>query len=105
MVDIATFRQMALSLPGAVEHPHFNKAAFRIKKGIFATLDEGANLACLMLSAVDQDVFSAFDRSVIHPVPNKWGQKGATYVDLTKVRPDMLNDALTTAYQHIASKK
>jgi hypothetical protein len=105
MVDTATFRQIALSFRDATEQAHFHKAAFRIKKGIFATLDEQTNLACVMLSPIDQDVFSAFDRSVIYPVPNKWGQKGATYIDLGKVRADILTDALTTAYDHIKSKK
>jgi hypothetical protein len=105
MVDIADFKQIALSFADVTEQPHFHKTAFRIKKGIFATLDEQTSMACVMLSLVDQDVFSAFDRSVIYPVPNKWGQKGSTYIDLSKVRVDILTDALTTAYHHIKSKK
>ena len=40
MVTVGTFRQMALSLPGAVELPHFDRASFRVNKKIFATLDE-----------------------------------------------------------------
>ena len=32
------------------------------------------------------------------PVPNKWGQKGATLVRLAKVKPDILESALRTAW-------
>ncbi len=48
MVTAETFRQMALSFPGAIELPHFDRASFRINKRIFATMDEKANIAVLM---------------------------------------------------------
>lgn len=98
MVDTETFRQMALSLAGAEEKPHFEKASFRVKK-IFATLDEKNHRACLILSLIDQSVFSAFDNSIIYPVPNKWGLQGATFVELDKVRKTVLRDAMKKAYE------
>src|SRR5258705_10120361 len=82
MVTIETFRQLALSFPGAIELPHFEKTSFRVNKKIFATLDIKNTRACLILSETDQSVFSAYDKSVIYPVPNKWGTKGATFVEL-----------------------
>lgn len=100
-----TFRQLALSLPEAIEQPHFEKHLFRVKKKIFATLDPGNHQACLKLSAVDQSVFSGFDPAIIYPVPNKWGSQGWTLIDLTKVPAEMLVDALTTAYCQIAPPK
>ena len=105
MVDIDTFRQIALSFPEVTEQPHFEKPSFRIGKKIFATLDIGQNQACLKLSEIDQDVFSAFDRTVIFPVPNKWGKQGWTYLHLSKVRKDILADALKTAYCRVAPKR
>lgn len=104
MVDIETFRQMALSFPGATEQPHFEKTSFRLGKKIFATLDVKKIQACIKLNEIDQDVFSAFDRSVIYPVPNKWGKQGWTLINLTNVRKDLLKDALSTAYFELASK-
>lgn len=104
MVDIETFRQMALSLPGTSEQPHFEKTSFRLGTKIFATLDVAKQIACLKLNEVDQDVFSAFDRSVIYPVPNKWGRQGWTLINLPDVRKDLLTDALSTAYSELASK-
>ncbi len=99
------FRKLALSFPGAVELPHFEKTSFRIGKKIFATLSEKENKACLKLSVTDQDVFSLFDRSIIYPVPNKWGKQGWTFVELKRVRKKMLIDALTTAYGGVAPKR
>jgi predicted DNA-binding protein (MmcQ/YjbR family) len=53
MVDIETFRQLALSFPGTVELPHFDKASFRVNKKIFATLDIENKRACVMLTEID----------------------------------------------------
>ncbi|MFI5172265.1 MAG: MmcQ/YjbR family DNA-binding protein [Chitinophagales bacterium] len=105
MVTIKTFRSLALSLEGTEELPHFEKTSFRIKKKIFATLDEKNNRACLMLSLIDQSVFSAFDKKIIYPVPNKWGQKGATFVELSLIPKPMLFDGLQQAYNNQLSKK
>ena len=105
MISIDTFRQLALSFPDTEEMPHFDKTSFRIKKKIFATLSEKDKIACLKLSPIDQSVFCAFDKAIIYPVPNKWGKQGATFINLTKIRKDMLHDALTTAYNEVANKK
>lgn len=105
MVSIAGFREMALSFEGSNEQPHFEKASFRVGKKIFATLDTEQKRACLMLSLVDQSVFTAFDQSIIYPVPNKWGLKGATFVELQTVPKAMLKDALKQAYHKTISKK
>ncbi len=58
-----------------------------------------------MLSEIDQSVFSAYDTSIIYPVPNKWGKHGATYVELKLVPKIMLKDALEQAYNKISIKK
>ena len=96
---------MALSFPEATEQPHFEKPSFRVGKKIFATLDIRNKLACIKLSAVDQDVFSSFSKTIIYPVPDKWGKQGWTFINLQKVRMDMFTDALTTAYLQVAPKK
>ena len=97
-MDIETARQMALYLPGATEQDHFGRPSFRFNKKIFATLWLEQNLMMVKLSPIDQDVFHAFDPSIFYPVPNKWGLKGATFIELASVRHDMLEDALNMAY-------
>lgn len=57
------------------------------------------------LTPEDQSVFCAFDTAVIYPVPGGWGKKGATFIELKKVRKSLLKDALTVAYCTVAPKK
>jgi hypothetical protein len=100
MPDLETARQIALSQPDAEEFDHFGRPAFRIhKKKIFATLWPDENRMMVKLSLIDQSVFNTFDPAIFYPVPNKWGLKGATFVELSKVRQDMLEDAIHTAWE------
>jgi hypothetical protein len=105
MVDIKTFKHLALSFPDTVELPHFEKTSFTVGKKIFATLSTETNLAVIKLSEIDQSVFCAFDKEVIYPVENKWGKQGWTVINLDKVRKNMLRDALSTAYQEVTKTK
>ena len=105
MVSPSELRRFALAFPGSEESPHFEKASFRVKKKIFATLDEQKNFAVLKLSPADQSAFSAFDSSVIHPLDGFWGKQGWTKVNLNKVRKTTLKDALRCAYRNVAPKK
>lgn len=104
MVSIEKVRQFALSFEGSEEKPHFEKASFRVKGKIFATLDTQNDRACLMLTPIDQSVFSKFDPAIIYPVPNAWGKQGATFVELKKVPVGIFKDALKCAYRGKAPK-
>ena len=105
MVSIEDFRKTALSFENAVEEPHFEKTSFRVNKKIFATFDEKNNRAVLKLNEIDQSVFCASSEMIFYPIPNKWGKQGWTIVELSKVRPEMFEDALKLSYQNVALKK
>ena len=105
MVSIETFRKLAMSFPDATEEPHFEKTSFRINKKIFATFDEKNNRAVLKLNEIDQSVFCASSEMIFYPIPNKWGKQGWTIVELSKVRPEMFEDALIRSYENVISKK
>ena len=105
MIDIEKVRKMALAFDEATEEPHFEKASFRIRKKIFATLDMAKRTVVLKFTPADQSAFSAFDESVIYPVPGAWGRKGWTIVELEKAGEDLFEDALTTSYCTVAPKK
>ena len=105
MISMDTVRQIALAFPETDEHPHFHLRAFRVRKKIFATIDEKLKRLMVKLTLVDQSVFCAYDHSVIYPVPGGWGLKGSTYIELDKIKKDMLKDALTTAYCTTAPPK
>ena len=104
MVSTEAFRQLALSFKEVEEQPHFEKTSFRINKKIFATLDEKNKKAVVKLTVVDQSVFCSFDKTVIYPVPGKWGLRGWTMIELKTVRKRMLTDAVKTSYCNTAPK-
>ena len=105
MVDLETARQIALSFSGSEEKDHFGMPSFRVKNKIFATLWVKHNRMMVKLSPIDQSVFNSFDPTIFYPVPNKWGLKGATFVELAKVKKDMLEDALSIAWEAVVAKK
>ncbi len=100
------FRELALSFPGTIEAPHFDRAAFKVEgKRIFATLHEKSKIANLKLSEVDQSVFCSFDKKAVYAVPNKWGLQGWTTFELKKVPSELMLDALDTAYKDVLKPK
>lgn len=104
VVSSATFTKMALSFPEAEEAPHFEKNSFRVRKKIFATLNEAENRATIKLSEIDQSVFCC-NEVLMFPVPNKWGKQGWTHINLNTIPEEMCLDALTKSYSEVALKK
>ena len=105
MVSQDTVRELALSFPETDEHPHFHLTAFRVKKKIFCTLHAKDNRVMVKLSPEEQSVFCAADPLSIVPVPGGWGRKGATFIELSKVKKSLFRDALTVAYCTVAPPK
>lgn len=91
-----------MALPEVTEAPHFDKISFRIRNKIFATLNEEAKIAMVKLSLVEQSVFSDIDRAIIYPVPGGWGRQGATFIQLSKVKKQVLAEALEAAWKNTA---
>lgn len=100
MVSSKNFQEMALSLQGVSQEPHFEKTSFRVKKKIFATMNEKENRATIRLSLEEQDLFCIYDKNVMYPVPNKWGKQGWTHINLLTIPSEMCEDALKTAHSH-----
>jgi hypothetical protein len=105
-VKVADFRQIALSLPEAVEGSHFGHADFRVGGKIFATLGlakEGYGV--LLLSPEEQAGMVEDAPDIFSPVPGGWGRQGSTRVRLANVAPDILEAALRTAWRRRAPKR
>ena len=105
MITIEQARKAALSLPETEEKPHFHLTSFRVKNKIFATIHTDKNYVMVKLSLIDQSVFCSYNKEVIFPVPGGWGRKGATFIDLKKIKPSMFKDALSTAWKTTAPAK
>jgi hypothetical protein len=105
-MSIKEFRDLALSFPGTIENPHFERAAFKVAdKRIFATLHEPTAIVNVKFSPVDQPIFCSFDKTAVYPVPNKWGLQGWTSFELKKVTYELMQDALDTAYKDVFKTK
>jgi hypothetical protein len=107
MITAANFTELAFSFAGVETTPHFNRTGFKIKgKRMFATYLPDNNTANIFLSSAEQAVFCKMDKSNIYPVPNKWGENGATTFNLDTVKKGVVQEALLSAYKDVlASKK
>lgn len=99
------FKNLALSFPGIVSRPHFDRTAFKIEgKRIFATLHEKNESANILLSLSAQKLFSEIHQS-IYPIPNKWGANGWTTFENINLERDVVLEALRSAYEGVLKKK
>lgn len=104
-VTPARARKLALALDGASEKPHFDRAAFRTPRKIFATLaNSGADIN-LMFDASLQEFFCEQAPEAFAPVPGGWGRMGATRCDLKKVGEATLLSAIKAAHGLATPKK
>src|SRR5262245_64837324 len=97
MATARDLRRIAMSLDGTVEAPHFDRVAFKVAR-IYATLAADEMTANLMLAPDEQQFKCTVAPDAFAPVPNKWGQRGATTVTLARVGMDELQVALVMAW-------
>ncbi len=102
MITGEAFEKMALAFPGTGKKPHFDRIGFNVTgKRMFATYLARDNTANIFLTPGEQAIFCKMDKTNIFPVPNKWGEKGATTFLLNEVDKDLVVEALLSAYNSI----
>jgi predicted DNA-binding protein (MmcQ/YjbR family) len=100
------FKELALSFPGTIDAPHFERVAFKVlNKKIFATLHEKSGTANIKFAEMDQQVYCSYDHRFVYPVPNKWGLQGWTTFEIKNLPKELLQDALDTAYKECLKVK
>lgn len=108
MIDLLTitmtkdeFIELALSFPGTESSPHFERIGFKIiNYRMFATYLDKNNSANIFLTTEEQKIFCKINRKIF-PIPNKWGEKGATTFLLDKIPREIVVEALLSAYNSI----
>lgn len=101
-------RAEALGLPQAIERPHVDWASFRVdapKGKIFCTLPPHHEFSNVFLSVEEQQMLCAAEPGIFYPVPNKWGEKGATSIRLSACDRITLRSALTLSWRRAAPVK
>lgn len=96
-VPAAKARKLALSLEGAREAPHFDRAAFKTRR-IFATLANSGGDMNFMFDPALQEFYCERAPAAMAPVPGGWGKSGSTRCDLKKVDEKTLLSALRAAH-------
>jgi len=93
------FRQIALSLEGTTEAPHFERTAFKVVR-IYASLAADGLTANLKFAPDEQELKCLTAPEAFAPVPNAWGRQGWTTATLAALSADELVSALETAWRH-----
>ncbi|MBE7505202.1 MAG: MmcQ/YjbR family DNA-binding protein [Planctomycetia bacterium] len=93
------FRQIALSLPEAVEGSHMDHPDFRVGGKIFAALypRDGKTWGMLKLKPDQQRQMVKTNPETFAPIPGGWGKGGATQVCLAKAKAPAVRSAMIMA--------
>lgn len=108
MITPAQLRKAALATPRAIERPHFDWASFRVdapKGKIFCTLPPHHEFSNVFLTPEEQRMLCEAEPAIFFPVPNKWGDKGATSIRLKVCDAVTLKSALAMSWRHAAPAK
>jgi hypothetical protein len=95
--------RIAMALDGTTSAPHADRIAFRVRR-IYATLAADGKSINVDLTP-DEQAFKVMMASEIYSqIPNGWGLRGATTVDLTKISVTELEALLVLCWEHGRSK-
>jgi len=97
-------RALALSLPLVEEHPHFDRASFRVKGKIFATLPPSGEQVVLKLLPEIKESLKQSDPEAVIPLPGGWDRGGWTLLDIERMDDEKLADLIRLAWRQVAPK-
>ena len=104
MATAKDLRRLALALEGTSEAPHFDRAAFKVKRN-YVTLAADGLTANFKFTPDEQEFKCMMAPEAFAPVPNAWGRQGWTTANLSKLSLPELKSALETAWSHALPKK
>lgn len=99
MATADDLRTLALALPGTVERPHMDRAAFAVDR-IFVTLGPDGQTANFRFTPDEQVFKCQLAPDVFVPIPNGWGRRGWTTALLHAASKRDLAAALQMAHAH-----
>lgn len=103
MATGADLRRLALALPGTIEKPHFDRAAFVVAR-TFVTLAADEKTANFKFTPDEQALKCEVASDAFAPVPNAWGAQGWTTATLARLSREELAAALETAWRRAQPK-
>ena len=95
------FRKLVLSFEGAEELAHHGHPDFRVNGRIFCTLGYPNDTRAMVKLTPEQQAEFVHDYpEVFSPCAGKWGEQGATSIELRKARKAVIQRALEAARQN-----
>ena len=104
MATAADVRRIALSFDGTLEVPHADRSAFRVRR-IYTTVAPDGRTINMDLTPDEQAFKVMMAPDIYSRIPNGWGLRGATTIDLSKISLIELESALRMAWEHGRSKE
>ena len=100
------FRELALSLPDAIESAHMRHADFRVGGKIFATLGYPDELHGMIALPPEEQAVLVIDYPLVFlPAKGAWGKRGNTLVRLKNINLKLGRKTLMTAWRKRAPKQ
>jgi hypothetical protein len=103
-VTVDDIRRLALSLPEAVEQPHFDRTSFRVRDKIFATLHPNGEWVMLKLPIEVKEAVIAADPQAHIALPGAWERSGSTQLEIGRMDEGKLTDLVLLAWRGVAPK-
>ena len=104
-VTAEDFREIALSMQGAIERAHMGHPDFRVNGRIFATLHANELTGGLKLTPEEQRELMRSHSKVFTPAAGAWGRQGWTNVRLSEADGATARAAVLLAWQNVIEKR
>ena len=103
MITSSQVRGLALALPEATEAPHFDRASFRVRGKIFATIAADGESGMLKLDLEQHEALLKADPDAFFSFGG-WSRSGATGVHFARVGKALFRDLLQQAFRNVAPR-
>jgi hypothetical protein len=104
MITAKEFRALALSCTEAVETPHFDRASFRVRGKIFATIAPDGKSGMLKLGLDAHEALLRAEPETFFSFGG-WSRTGATGVRLARIKKALFRELLAQAFGNVAPRK
>ena len=94
----ARFRKLVLAFEDVVEVPHMERAAFRTKRKIFATLGDDKRVNLVVQPTDKREALLESFPGAIHALGG-WTRLGFVAVDLAAIDDELLRELVTDAWR------
>ena len=103
MITVKEVRALALSFPEVREEPHFDRASFRVRGRIFATIAPDEKSGMLKLDLDAHEALLAAEPGAFFSFGG-FSRNGATGVRFARVNKQLFRELLDEAWRNVAPK-